>query len=141
MNIYDYEEEFIPESTCKNGNHYLSAVIQSSEKDTEGELIVDYRVNTQLFFKFSYSEVIEYAKTYDENIYFSDNLEIVQVVFKGELCTAVIKTYWLRVVQRAWKKYMNRRRDWIKNVKKNILRVLVDRSILPVYPSYKGILS
>ena len=142
MDIYEYEEEFIQDTPCKDGNYYLSAVIKNSEEEGQNneQLIMDYRVDTQLFFKFSYSEVIEYAKTCPPNNYFSENLEIVQVVFKGELYTAVIKTYWLKVVQKAWKKYMIEKKTWLANVKKNIISILGNRGFLPMYPSYRGIL-
>jgi hypothetical protein len=133
MDIYEYEEEFIPESECEDRKYYLSVVA----KDTDGELIMDYRVDPKIFFNFSYQDVIEYAKTTTQD-YYSQNLEIVQVVFKGDRYTAIIKTYWLKIVQRAWKKYMNEKKTWIANIKQNILRIIQLTKNLPPEPQWKG---
>jgi len=135
MDIYDYEEEVIGErAECQDRKYYLSAVFNSTG---DNELVMDYRVDPRIFFKYDYDEVIDYAKSSETENYISDNLEIVQVIFKDDLYTAVIKTYWLRVVQKAWKRLLNRRREWVIRSKKNILS-LVDRREPIYYPSARG---
>ena len=81
MDIYEYEATFVQETECQDKNYYLSAVM----KDTDGELIMDYRVDRNIFFTFDYEDVVDYAKTSNPNCYISNNLEIVQVVFKDGL--------------------------------------------------------
>jgi len=105
MDIYEYEETFVQETECQDKNYYLSAVM----KDSEGELIMDYRVDPTIFFTYDYDDVVDYAKTSNPNCYISNNLEVVQVVFKDGLYTAVMKTYWLKVFQRMWRTYLNNR--------------------------------
>jgi hypothetical protein len=105
MDIYEYEEAFVQATECQDNNYYLSAVM----KDSDGELIMDYRVDPKIFFTFDYEDVVDYAKTSNPNSYISNNLEVVQVVFKDDLYTVVMKTYWLKVFQRTWRNYLNNR--------------------------------
>jgi|LauGreDrversion4_2_1035121.scaffolds.fasta_scaffold03877_2 hypothetical protein len=113
MTIYDYEEDVCgPRPECRNGEYCLSAVYNELN-----QLIIDYRVHPNIFFKYPYWEVVDFAKTSDPETtpYFSNHLEIVQVVFDRDVYTAVIKTYWLRVFQRAWKRYYDSKKVWRTN--------------------------
>lgn len=132
MDIYEFEEEVIGETQCEDGKYYLSAVMK-----VQNELVLDYRVDPRIFFQYSYTDVLEYAKTSNSEPYVSDDLHIVQVVFKDELYTAVIKTYWLKVVQKTWKRFLHSKKTWLANVKKNILSYLKTGRI-PAEPTWKG---
>jgi len=110
--IYEFEERLGQRPECRNGEYCLSAVFNESDK-----LIIDYRVHPYIFFNYPYWEVVDFSKTSNpetEN-YFSNHLEIVQVIFEGNVYTAVIKTYWLRVFQRVWKRYYDTKRTWRTN--------------------------
>lgn len=112
MDIYDYEESCGERPECRNGEYCLTTVYNQSN-----QLIVDYRVHPDIFFQYPYWEVVDYAKTSDpeKEPYFSNHLEIVQVVFVGKVYTAVIKTYWLRVFQRIWKRFYDSKKTWRTN--------------------------
>jgi len=109
MDIYELEET-LRRDECRNGEYCLSAVFKNP-------LIIDYRVHPTIFFQYPYWEVVDYAKTSnpEKEEYFSNHLEIVQVVMDKGVYKAVIKTHWLRVFQRAWKRYYDSRRIWLTN--------------------------
>lgn len=118
--IYDLEDELEIDEEATEGKYYLSAVLAPSE-ETDYQPLLDYRIEIPIFFKFDYDLVNIYARSYQDAQYLTPNLEIVKASFYDGKCVAVIKTYWLRVVQRAWRKLYNERQDWIKSVKKNIV--------------------
>lgn len=110
--IYDFEQTLGERPECRDGEHCLSAVFIESN-----QLIIDYRVHPKIFFEYSYWDVVDFAKTSNPETdpYFSNHLELVKVVFEGDVYTAVILTYWLRVFQRAYKRYYDSKKVWRTN--------------------------
>jgi len=41
--------------------------------------------------------------------------QIAECIYIGEECTAIIKTFWLKIIQRTWKKIYAKRMNYIKN--------------------------
>lgn len=61
------------------------------------------------------------------------NVEIGEVYYlKGDECVCVIKTFWLKLIQRAWKKIYNQRK--ITHQKRNNPRSLLYRQITAKWP-------
>ena len=120
IDMEDYLGE-LPE--CSNGQYALGTVSREPHHD----LIVDNRVDLRIFYRFEYDLVAEWTFTpyYISGYHFSDKLEIIQVIIKDGVYTAVIKTFWLREFQRIWRK----RQEWIKLVKKNILSFMTRRTL------------
>jgi hypothetical protein len=108
---------------CSNGQYTLGTV----SREPFCDLILDNRVDIRIFYRFEYRLVEEWTFTpyYLPGYHFSDKLEIIQVIIKDDVYTAVIKTFWLREFQRACRKRMH----WIKLVKKNILSFMTRRAI------------
>jgi hypothetical protein len=63
-----------------------------------------------------------------------------KVYLSGNECVAILKTFWLRIVQRCWKRVYKTRKEKMKQ--KNILKLLRLREITPNYhidiPSVHG---
>ena len=117
-------EDYLGElPSCSNGQYTLGTVSREPTRD----LILDNRVDLRIFYRFEYRLVEEWTFTpyYIPGYHFSDKLEIIQVVIKDDVYTAVIKTRWLREFQRAWRK----RQKWIKSVKKNIISFMTQRAL------------
>lgn len=117
-------EDYLGElPTCSNGQYALGTV----SREPHCDLLVDNRVDLRIFYRFEYRIVEEWTFTpyYISGYHFSDKLEIIQVIIKNDVYTAVIKTFWLREFQRAWRK----RQQWIKSVKKNILSFMTRRAL------------
>jgi hypothetical protein len=62
----------------------------------------------------------------------------------GITYTAVLKTYWIKIIQRTWKKIMEQRKQLQQNMKRNILSVLRTfeyTNRIPQLPTIVGMLS
>lgn len=124
----DYNEDGI------SGHRYLGTICYPDDK---GELLVDTRINSQLFFAFDIITIIEYLKLpYHPEHRLFGNLEVIQLLIQEHRYTAIIKTFWIRMIQRAWKK---RREEYMKGIKKNIIRLVTRTEPLP-HISCRGML-
>jgi hypothetical protein len=54
-----------------------------------------------------------------------------KVYLSGNECVAILKTFWLRIVQRCWKRVYRTRKEMMKQ--NNILKLLRLREITPTY--------
>ena len=108
MHETDYNEDGV------SGHRYLGTV---SHPDDKGELLVDTRINSQLFFAFDNTTIIEYLSLpYHPEHRLYGNLELIQLVIQEDRYTAIIKTFWIRMIQRAWKKRFEEYMKMIKNI-------------------------
>lgn len=125
--LIDMEDYLGELPDCSSGQYVLGTVRREKSQD----LILDNRVDLRIFYRFDYSLVEQWTFTpyYHPDLHFSDTLEIIQVIIKDDLYTAVIKTYWLRVFQRIWRRIYQERRKWIQSVKKNILSFMTHRPL------------
>jgi len=138
-NLYEYDENIRKnEKECQENNTYLGFVMFPDET---GEFLLDIRLDNKVFYKFNYNMIKEYGKQpiHPEHTQFGE-LEIVQVHIINQRYTVVIKTFWLRLLQRRWKRYMNEYRSWIQQIKKNILKNIMKIGLLPTAPNCYGIL-
>jgi len=130
--LIDYEEMLGDPPECQTGQYVLGTVRR--------DLLLDNRVDLRIFFRFEYQLVEEWTFTpyYLPETHFSDRLEIIQVIVKDDVYTSVIKTYWLRVFQRAWRRLYQERQRWLQTVRKNIVSFVTQRSLGPglLYPTY-----
>ena len=142
--IFEYEEA-LEEHECQDGEYVIGSVALYytyhiiHQKRRNPIMVIDLRVDPRIFFKFDYPRVNDYFHTCNPHGHLFDQLEIIQVSIQDNVSYAVIKTRWLRVVQRAWKGLMKQRREWLQYVKKNIVS-FVTHQRLPPYPSCHGIL-
>jgi len=70
----------------------------------------NYKEDVNLIFDFSVKNIY-YKRLYRRNY---NSIEIMQLVIIDNLYTVVLKTYWLRLIQRVWKKVFIRRQNVIK---------------------------
>jgi len=110
--------------------------------DENGIFILDTYIDTQLFYKFNSSLIFDFLQLphHPQHILFGKT-EIVQIKMVDEAYTVVIKTFWIRIIQRSWKRYMKERNEWIKYIKKNILNYVFRNGSMPKQPTCNGILS
>jgi hypothetical protein len=120
-------EEFIEEYVeCINNHYYIGS--HSFMKDNNDDIILlfDTKINVPTFYAFSNYELSTYiyfcsGVNYDTN----PTIEIMQVKIQADgINTAVLKTFWIKIIQRTWKKIMAQRTQYMYNLKKNILSIL-----------------
>lgn len=126
------------EYTFKTGDMCIGGVLYPNEN---GEFLLDIAIDPKLFYKFDYSLINEFLQIpiHPEHKLFGE-LEIIQIQIVDEAYTVVLKTVWIRIIQRAWKRLMRERKEWIQKIKKNVLGFVCRRTIIPQEPSCRGLL-
>ena len=141
--VEDFEEEY---TECVNNNYYIGSYYLMKDITNENTLLFGIKVNLPTFYAFSNYELSTY-------IYFCSGfqytrkptIEIMQVkIDEDGMYTAVLKTFWIKIIQRAWKKRMVEKKQYISNIKKNILSILntiqITATQLPKPPGLYGLL-
>jgi hypothetical protein len=110
----DYEEEFY------NNTYHLG--ICSYDKDIDSWLLAS-TVKNKTLFNYPYVNVTDYLNNYsiiDQKRQVPT--DIMYLSFKGDepfqLYTVIKKTFWLRLIQRTWKKICQRRKQILSNQNK-----------------------
>ena len=121
-NDYDYEySEYITELIEIHDIEIedkinLSYFIGTYENVDDINLLFGISVSPRTFFKFEFSDI----KTYFEFINRKKNcVDIMQLVIIDDMYTVLIKTFWLKVIQRKWKKIFKLRKT-VLNLRKTV---------------------
>jgi hypothetical protein len=129
-----------PEHIFKTDDRCIGSV---AYPDKDGIFLLDLHVDPRLFYKYENSLVLDFLQLpiHPEHRIFG-GIEIVQIKVIDDAYTVIIKTFWIRIVQRRWKRYMKERNMWIQKMKRNVLKIIGCRvHPLNEMPAYKGILS
>ena len=122
--------EYYEDIESKDNTYYITIPFKNPNNDEFSDgFLYDVVVSNRAFFKHSVDEVAEYVRDYSPN-YIPDTskLEIVQTKFcyyeKNGFYVAnvLIKTFWLRLIQRRWRNVLKKRREilntyYYKNIK------------------------
>ena len=65
--------------------------------------------------------------------------EIVECIYKDDYCIAIKKTFWIKIIQRAWKRVLNKRLNIKKSLSTLRHRELTGR--MPAMPGLRGLLT
>lgn len=135
--MYDfmYEEDADYSEADKENNSYLigSCYIPKYEKfegpystmiygDFNDRIYLDMSLSCKLFYKYNFKEIINYVREYSYGLSnYTDTLnrktvvDIMQLKFlkEGQFChnVVIIKTFWLKLIQRIWKSVFKKRRQ------------------------------
>jgi len=141
--VEEFEDEYIE---CVNNKYYIGSYYLMKNITDNDTVLFGVKVNLPTFYAFSNYELSTY-------IYFCSGfqyskkptIEIMQVkIDEDGLYTAVLKTFWIKIIQRAWKKRMVQKTQHISYIKKNILDILntfqLTAKQLPKPPGLYGLL-
>lgn len=117
--IYFDDIEFL-DTEKEDGGYYIGLYeyIRS-----QSELLLGMTVSPSIFYKYQYNNLSRYLRAYSfvRNKYSTRNIQIMQLKIDTHMntYTVLIKTYWIRLIQRHWRKNY---KEWIKFIKirKNI---------------------
>lgn len=125
--IYEYAEQFEEEQRV-DSKYYLGTVY-NPHKGTDFDLLVELCIHPNVFFKFPFELLEQYAYPYNKNVYFSNRIEILKLRIIDDKYFVIIKTFWLRMFQRIWRE----RRQWINSIRKNLMKYLdtIQRTGIP----------
>jgi len=144
--IADYEDS-LPYSDCENNQYCVGTYM-----NINNELILTMRIHISTFYKYSQEVLVPYM-FYSSEIpmnqgRLSVRTQILQVIIlSDDTYTVVVKTFWLRIVQRTWRRIFKQRKIYILCLKKLKIREttqspLYDKCMTALggYPGLRGML-
>jgi hypothetical protein len=108
--IYNDDESTV-EAIKTNGTYYLGCVCKC--------LLLEMIISPRILYKYTYRQIREYMLQYSVSsccrLYGKKpTVDIIVLDIQDEVYHAVIKTFWIRLVQRHWKKTYKQQRDILK---------------------------
>jgi len=137
--IVEWEDEQ-PYIECIHNRYYIGTYKYLEMQDI---LLFAKKIHISTFYKYSYKQLSEYLYWFS-GIYLCQHphLEILQINISTQgIYSCVIKTFWIKIIQRRWKAVFHREYSFYK---KNILPILNKRErtgYSPVKSKLWGILS
>lgn len=140
--IYFHEEDFL-DSEKEDKHYYIGNSLVSQDK-----LYILYAnaVTPTTFFRFDINHVKSYL--HDYSIFATNsNIDIMKLfILDDHTHTVVIKTYWLKIIQRHWKKIYSQRKYCISRRRQIKTMMYVERNGMYPYdchsmPGLQGMLS
>jgi len=136
--LYEYEDELDEDDEdimCIDGKHYLATLFNPYN----GRFLIHYRVNRSILFQFEYPRVLRYVQQpANRRDRLFGKIEIVQVVMEKGRDFAIIKTGWIRIFQRVWRRFYKEKQKWLAHVKKNIISFMTSMHRIPCEPPFRG---
>jgi hypothetical protein len=114
------EDSFHFYSEKENGKYYIGLCHLYSNRHTHSPTqyrrwLLSTSVSAKSFFRHSYDNINDYLYYYGLVRIPQHEVQIMQVdILPDETCTVIIKTHWLRLVQRHWKKTYCKRRNMVR---------------------------
>jgi hypothetical protein len=98
--IYHKERVFL-DSEKTDGKYYIGI---AALKLSCGNIIFANAISTRSFFSYEYPDIMGYLTDYSILILRKPGLHIMQLQMSGEQMNVVIKTHWIRIIQRTFRK-------------------------------------
>jgi hypothetical protein len=124
MNFMDWEEnisrreyDFVT-TEKETGKYYLGIprYVKRTHRDRNYRIVLENSISVPTFYAYPFNEVLLYLSLYSfEFPVFPERVDIVQMDISTDgVYTVIIKTFWLRIVQRTWKRVYQQRKRWIE---------------------------
>lgn len=110
--VYDYDRKFF--NSKKKTNMYYIGTYDVICYNNIIEPIFDIALSRDAFFKFSSHLIIQYINSFNMHVNNSKSLEIIKLYIHNNVYIAILKTFWIRIIQRTWKRIMNKRQEIIQ---------------------------
>ena len=142
---------------CIDRKYYIgSYFLMKDEEDPEDEekdenkenyiLLFAKKIKLQTFYKFTNFEISTYIYMFS-GLHFekNPNIDIMQLIIEpDETYTAIIKTFWIKIIQRTWKKIMKQKKQNDAKIKRQIFSFsnkFQTTTRIHTYKGLKGMLS
>ncbi len=137
--IFEMDEEFI-DADKLDAAYYIGL---PGFLASQNQLLLMNSISPGAFFKHDHAAVLKYLVEYSTSRIHKPNVHILQVhLDENQAYNVTIKTFWLKLVQRSWKRVFLERQQIISQNKNPLLiqgRALGNAS-LPKLPSIRGLL-
>lgn len=147
---------------CENNKYYLGSYMDIPSENTfvtesfynsivelniqlETWNLMGTRIPVQILYKYPIHYINNYLSLYALSMLEVPEVHILQTININpsnmyEIWGIIIKTHWIRLVQRTWKRVYKERMDYYKNLK-NLYYREIKYKYLPLPPSLRGMLS
>jgi len=127
--IYSREHIFL-DSEKQNGKYYIGLAKHMKSR----QILLLNTISTKTFYKYSYIHVLKYLYYYSLVRLYQPNVEIMKLyILNDGTYSVVLKTHWIRLIQRHWRKALQIRKQIMK--KQMNLRSLYHREIYGRFPN------
>lgn len=114
-NIY-FEDESYQNTELINNSYVLGLCKYYYPSDS---LLLINKISTENFFKFLYEDVLAFLMSYSLFQIQNKQVDIIQLIYSrdnsGEITyTCVVKSHYIRLIQRRWKRIMKERKNIMK---------------------------
>jgi len=128
--IYDSDSEHMYSDKI-NGKYYIGISKYIYHYNT---ILLVNSVSPTVFFRYSFDRIREYLCKYSIIRMYNANIHIMKLdILPDETYSVILKTHWIRLIQRHWKKIFKKRKQIIK--KRGFLINLLSREIYGRYPN------
>ena len=127
--IYEDDKEHL--DSDKTDGHYYVGIYKHIT--SSGNLMYVNSVSGGTFTKYSLENIREYLHYYSIMLRRCSDVEIMQLYIRKEVYYVVVKTFWLRIIQRTWKKKIQQYRE--RQQKKLLPQNIRYREIHGKYPN------
>ena len=121
-NIDIYNDEIVYESIINYYPNYDYDIIQNNIyyiglcSNDENKFLVNSIIPITIFYMYNYDQILDYLLCYSCSINNWQRIEIFQINYDKYnnfiIYTAIIKTYYIRILQRKWRKYLKNRNKY-----------------------------
>ena len=129
--IYDYESMFRdldePDDYFKNNHYYLGLSFYDKDYDN---LLLASTVQSKTFFEYSLDDVVDYLNNYSvlyQNFVIQPQIMHL-TIDDSNMYNVTIKTFWIKIIQRNWKRVLRERKNIISK-SKGLLNYLNNREL------------
>ena len=132
---YNYEYE-----PCENGKYYLGSYKYFPEIEN---ILLMSQISMRVFYASHYNSLRNFIYWYSGTHIPDTRVQIIQVFVKNQFAIAVLKTHWIRIIQRTWKRIFRERRKYIRNRRQLSVILSNQRQAISSinYPELRGMLS
>jgi hypothetical protein len=133
-------QEEMEEESCEDGRYYLGSYKHITAYQ---QLLMMTRISLRTFHAGNYNSLQNYIFWFSGSFIPDPRLHIIQVHLQDGCTTAVLKTFWIRLIQRTWRRIMKERREYMERKKREILAFIGKRElgIKDTYPEWRGMLA
>jgi uncharacterized protein YifE (UPF0438 family) len=136
-----YESIYLSEEISENeekihGNYYIGTILNVRRVKANHDTLLDMNVSAKTFFNHTFCEMTKYFNSHSWPRGSSKSIEIMKLDMKKDEYCVIIKTHWIRLVQRTWKRvFIERKRILKQRMSINCQRYFEMRGQYPNYAS------
>lgn len=126
--IEDYED--YDEDECIDNKYYIGSYFLMKEDNLSNDvLLLAKKIRLNTFYQFNIYDISTYIHICSGfQFKKKPNIDIMKLIMHDQMCggaiyglyTVVIKTFWIKIIQRTWKKIMKQKKQYDAKIKRQI---------------------